>query len=262
MVEIAARMRDRAPEVAAADLWEAARAALALRQERRSRQAAAFPAGDDIGRALRRLRKAAKRWPLPNRGDGWVVEGMAAAYRHARRHLRRGLASGDVATLHRARRFAIYQLHHMEWTSPLWPAVFAAWATELERLRGVLGDLHDLDELAGLLKREGLADAVGLDASRLHALIGDRTAALIDDVRVFAARLFAEKPSAYEARMRHLWKAFRADAIRKAQSAPRDRLGQRKPPGPLGLRAVSRTLEEGILALSLAGLAATYSSAS
>ncbi|HKQ95647.1 MAG TPA: CHAD domain-containing protein [Aestuariivirgaceae bacterium] len=215
MVEVAARMHDRsATDPAAAALWAAARAALGERRDRNVRHAGDIGDGDDIRKSLRRLRKAAKRWRLPNRRNGWVVQGMTRAYATARRHLRRGLAADDMASLHRARRFAIYQLHHMEWTAPVWPAIFTAWVAELEKLRAALGDLHDLDELAGLLDREPLLGLARSDVGRLQELIQARTAALTEEVEAAALRLFAERPAAYEARMRRLWKAFRTPAAR------------------------------------------------
>jgi hypothetical protein len=215
MVETAARMHDRnTTDPAAAALWAAARAALGERRDRNIRNAGNIRDGDDIRRSLRRLRKAAKRWRLPNRKNGWVVEGMTRAYGTARRHLRRGLARGEIASLHRARRFAIYQLHHMEWTAPVWPAIFTAWVAELEKLRAALGDLHDLEELSGLLEREALAGLAESDIERLQELIRARTVGLTHEVRAAALRLFAERPAAYEARMRRLWKAFRTPAAR------------------------------------------------
>lgn len=153
-----------------------------------------------------RVRKAIARWTLPRRDVALFVAGMRIAYGRARRLLRQGLASGEIALLHEARKSVIHHLHHIEVLTPLWPKLFKVWAAELQTLREALGDLHDLDELAAELDRADGAFAGIVMRTQADHLIAARRKAIIAAIKDETGHLFAEKPRNFASRIEALWR--------------------------------------------------------
>lgn len=163
------------------------------------------------------------RWDLPKRDIDPFVKGIRLSYASARKGLNRGLAKGNIAELHEARKSTIHFRHQLEMVSPLWPSVLKAWAEDLQELREVLGGLGDLEELEQSLKSPacaGLPDAVRQTACDLAV---SYRAQLLEDARPLSIRLFSEKPAVLEKRLESLWTAGltqrRARATAKAKPA-------------------------------------------
>jgi CHAD domain-containing protein len=157
-----------------------------------------------------KVRKAMAHWTLPRRDVTLFVAGMRAAYARARRLLRQGLATGEIALLHEARKSVIHHLHHIEALTQLWPKLFKVWAAELQTLREALGDLNDLDALSAELARKGgpFADLTVKDEA--EALIAMRRKAIIAAIRDETGHLFAERPKNFASRMLALWEHMAA----------------------------------------------------
>jgi CHAD domain-containing protein len=152
-----------------------------------------------------KVRKAIAHWTLPRRDVVLFVAGMRIAYRRARRLLRQGLASGETALLHEARKSVIHHLHHIEALTSLWPKLFKVWAAELQTLREALGDLNDLDELAAELDRADGAFAGLAMRAEAERLIVQRRKAIIAAIKDETGHLFAEEPKNFASRIEALW---------------------------------------------------------
>ena len=129
------------------------------------------------------------------RDDGADRLGMSLTrhYAKARRLLREGFASGNAEDLHEARKFVIHHLHHLSLLAPHLGPVRKRMAA-LERLRGFLGDLNDLDELEHLARVHGKTASPEamrrMDKARARMLVKAKAA---------ATRLFHHKPHAIAA---------------------------------------------------------------
>ena len=157
-----------------------------------------------------KVRKAMAHWTLPRRDVTPFVAGMRAAYARARRLLRQGLATGEIALLHEARKSVIHHLHHIEALIPLWPKLFKVWADELQMLREALGDLNDLDALsAELARKDGPFAGLGVK-DQAEALIAIRRKAIVAAIRDETGHLFAEQPKNFASRMLALWEHMAA----------------------------------------------------
>ena len=73
-------------------------------------------------------------WRLPKRDVRLFAAGMEASYARARKKLNQGLASGEMALLHEARKSIIHHYHHLDLLKPLWPKLLAVWLAELQDL--------------------------------------------------------------------------------------------------------------------------------
>jgi hypothetical protein len=155
------------------------------------------------------VREAARRWPLAGRDAQPFIAGLKDAYGRARRKLAEGLAAGDIAVLHEARKSVIHHLHHLDTLKPLWPRLIAVWVADLDALRRDLGDLHDLAELDALMAHRPAA--LSSDAARAAAqgAVAAERKRLLKRVRKRAGHLFAEPPRAFAGRIGAMWAAGR-----------------------------------------------------
>lgn len=184
---------------------------------------------------IRSVSEAVSRWDLPRRDITPFVRGMRACYATARKALKQGLASADMAELHEARKSLIHFRHQLETVAPLWPSVLKAWAQDLQGLRELLGDLGDLDALEAVLASPAAAGLSEPDRRTAVELASQRRAELIKSIKPLSARLFAEKPAVLGKRLEALWTAglrkdfkAKATAAEPRMSARADRLAVRR----------------------------------
>lgn len=166
-----------------------------LAEAHRAAHAADGNPGEALDTARRAIADADRELSVALREDPGadaVVAAFLESYRKARKLLRRGLESGDPATLHEARKFVIHHLHQLKLVQPWRERRLAA----LEALREVLGDLNDLDEM------EALAQGVAVPAREARRMRKARTR-LHERAGRAAERLFRHKPAAFRKRMGH-----------------------------------------------------------
>ncbi|HEY4375694.1 MAG TPA: CHAD domain-containing protein, partial [Acidimicrobiales bacterium] len=98
-----------------------------------------------------------------------------------------------------------YQLRLLE---PTWPAVLGSLVAVAAELASALGDDHDLAVLAAVLDDHDL-DLRGKVRRRIGALVTEERARLQATARTIGARLYADHPDAWEARLNAWWSASR-----------------------------------------------------
>jgi CHAD domain-containing protein len=182
----------------------------------------ALPAGDAAG-AVEALRDAHARVPhwVPE-GDGFGVlrAGLEREYRRGRRAARAARSDPTDERLHEWRKRAKDQWYHLTILVDVWPPVMEPLAGAAHDLSDRLGDDHDLALLLGFARSR--ADALG-GAERVDALaeaIAPRREELRSEAFALGARLYADKPGAYGARMKRFWRAWRAPAVARRGGDP------------------------------------------
>lgn len=134
-------------------------------------------------------------------GPGDWGAALGKAYRRARKAWRRARSNPSADALHELRRRTKDLRYQMEWLTPVWPAVLAAWVEELHALTDDLGRVQDVRVVRG-----AVGGSVPDQSER------GRTALLLWDLRRDArmarrsglrrgSRLFAEGPSCFRRRM-------------------------------------------------------------
>jgi CHAD domain-containing protein len=159
-------------------------------------------------REIEAVRALVGSWMLPKRDARLYLAGLRQCYSRGRELIAQGVNSRQVDTLHEARKSVIHHLHHLEILEPIWPKMIAAWCEELGKLRELLGDLNDLDELEALLAKPDspFSKIASPDAAR--QLIAERREKIIERIRKRAAQLFAERPRPLARRIGVVWKAW------------------------------------------------------
>jgi CHAD domain-containing protein len=166
-----------------------------------------------IGEVVDELRLAyTKAEAMQLRGGGWSVvgAGLQRSYGRGRRAMQRAQKSPTVENLHDWRKRAKDLWYHLRLLRPTAPHTLSGHINEAHALSDVLGDLHDLDVLRATLGK--LAPELATDLGPLVALVEHRRAALRDEAGFVGARLYAETPKAFTARIRRYWKIARAQA--------------------------------------------------
>ncbi|MDO8188674.1 CHAD domain-containing protein [Conexibacter sp. JD483] len=147
---------------------------------------------------LRAAHARVEQWPLDGAGWETVVAGISVAYARGRAERELAEAHPSVVHLHDWRKRVKDLWYHHRLLKPVWPDVVKAWGEEAHILSEQLGDDHDLAVLRERLE-QGL-DAP-LELAPLLALVEQRRGELQAQARLVAARLYVEKPKAFERRV-------------------------------------------------------------
>jgi len=153
--------------------------------------------------ALRTGRARLARIKLAETGFDAVAPGLAKIYRQGRDEMASARDSRDTEALHDWRKRVKYHWYHVRLLENLWPRPMRARAHELSVLSDLLGDDHDLADLITALPDD---DAL----TPLRRLCDHRRRALQDQAFDLGARVYVEKPGAFEKRMKRYWKIWHA----------------------------------------------------
>jgi CYTH domain-containing protein/CHAD domain-containing protein len=160
--------------------------------------------------AIEAVAARAPEWKL--RADGWklLAPGLDTAYREGREAF---AALGDAPgfeTVHDLRKRGKDLWYQLRLLRDAWQPVLEPTAEEIHAFTDLLGDHHDLAVLAVDLAGREEVDAVHRET--LRTLIEARQASLLAEARTAGERVYAEKPKAFDRRIRAYWRAWIRDA--------------------------------------------------
>jgi len=148
---------------------------------------------------LRGLARSVQAWDAETADVEPLLLAVRRTYRAARRLGHKALASRDAGDLHALRVRVVDLSYQLTAFEPAWPAMFQAMERELQRLRKALGDHNDLTVLAEFAR--GRPELPPEEAEGLLALIARRRRPLERRAGEQFARLFSERPGAFERRI-------------------------------------------------------------
>lgn len=135
-----------------------------------------------------------------------ISSSLTEGYRRARNTMPEDWRDAEDEELHEFRRRTIDHRYQMELVEPLWPRMAKLWVDEAQRLRDALGQHRDLALLRAMT---GPHQPLARFRSRLVPAIARRQEEHLAQAAKIAARVFAEKPRAFKARLDALWQAGR-----------------------------------------------------
>jgi CHAD domain-containing protein len=156
---------------------------------------------------LTTARQAVDRWVFDD-GEDVLARGLEKTYRHGRRGFRDALDAESPDEFHEWRKATKHLWHQTQLLEDAAPSSLHRQAHAFHDLADALGDDHDLAVLVGLVR--GHVEHVGgpAVAEAAVSLAEDRRGDLERRALLLGARLYAEKPKAFVARMsrlRHAW---------------------------------------------------------
>jgi CHAD domain-containing protein len=152
-----------------------------------------------VAAQLGALARSAGTWQSQAVGVEPLLRAVRRTYRAARRLGDRAIASRCAEDLHALRTRVIDLSHQLAALQAAWPEMFEAIGRELRRLRRTLGDYNDLTVLAEFASAR--PELPQRDKDALMALIARRRRPLERRAEQQFARLFAERPGAFERRI-------------------------------------------------------------
>jgi CHAD domain-containing protein len=141
--------------------------------------------------------------------DGFPARGLIRAYSDGRSEMRAAARGGGSPHFHAWRRRAKDMRYQLEFLSPLWPGVMTALTQELHHLTDLLGRANDLEMLASELHAQALAAQEELFGELSAQKVGKMQCELWQEALSVGARLYADKPDVFVARMQACWEATR-----------------------------------------------------
>jgi CHAD domain-containing protein len=155
------------------------------------------------------LARAAK-WPLKHRGFSTFLAGLRACYKEGRKGFHSAFSPPKIERLHAWRMQVKYLWNQINLLQPVWPRVLGGLAKELKALADDLSDHHDLTIL-----RESIVKAAATlnetEVARLLSLIDSWCAELEAGAAALGRRIYAEEHRQFGYRIRHYWKAWKAE---------------------------------------------------
>lgn len=157
--------------------------------------------------ALDRADAGIERWPLDDISFSDVAESLTVSYRRARHLIPEDWRAASAHDLHELRQRVVVHRYQMEVVDPLWPRLGETWVRQAQKLRNRLGSYQDLAVLARFAEPH---QPLARWRSRLQSVVAQRQAEHVAVARRIAARLFAEKPSAFRKRLESMWDGIAA----------------------------------------------------
>jgi CHAD domain-containing protein len=164
-----------------------------------AREQAAGAAIAILGEARARVAE----WPLESEGFAPFEEGLGRVYRQGRRGFRAARRDPVAENLHEWRKRVKDLWYHCAILEESWQPVMKALADEAHELSDRLGDDHDLAVLLAWAQE----NAGAADLGPLEDAVGERRARLQAEAFAYGARLYADKPGAFVARIERWWEA-------------------------------------------------------
>jgi CHAD domain-containing protein len=163
--------------------------------------------GDAVAGALAELEQAAARiaeLPVEDADADALRRGAVRAYARGREALAQAREEPSVAHMHDWRKRVKDLWYHQRLLADCWPGVLEAQAEEAHRLSDLLGDDHDLAVLIDTLDASsGPASDVPVDEDPVVELARRRREELQRQALALGRLVYAEKPRAYDRRLRH-----------------------------------------------------------
>lgn len=210
MVATTAKLAKRYVGHVPAATFEALTTAFAARAvEQRTSADGAGPRAEAIA-ALSAARERAADWPLEAVRRKTLVAAIARSYARGRAAFAAVAADDgeDAEASHEWRKRVKDLWYQQRLVAPAWPAILEAQAEAAHVLSELLGDDHDLAVLAAELRRGEIPAAA--DLAPVVEIVAHRHDELRQEALRLGARVYAERPKAFERRLRgylELWLA-------------------------------------------------------
>jgi CHAD domain-containing protein len=183
-----------------------------LRRTRRLLKARRNPPGD-VEQVLAHLQASAERldgWPSRPDSFDTIADGLKRTYRDGRRAMHVAAERGMPEDYHEWRKRVKEHWYHAQLLRHVWPDVMKAYAATLETLSRTLGDHHDLTVLRQIVVTERSQLGRRSLVVALIDAIDARQQELAREAQTIGARVYAESPRRWLARMWNYWTTWRA----------------------------------------------------
>jgi CHAD domain-containing protein len=171
-----------------------------------------------VERTMRRIAKELDHLKVSGKGWKALHPGVKATYSKGQRAYETVLKDSSAEGFHEWRKRAKELWYQVTLLRRLWPEQMDAMAHGLETLSEHLGDDHDLTMLRQMIEEKCASNGRPRELEILEALILERQRDLRAAALALGSRFYAEKPSAFCARLAEYWQIWRAEKVPGAAS--------------------------------------------
>lgn len=171
------------------------------------------PGKEEIAAIVSDLEAAQVRiqeWEIQNEWEA-IQDSLHRVYKRGYRSFSKACEQTTPENLHEWRKRVKYLWYHLRLLSPMWPKTLKTMRKQTKKLSDLLGDDHDLTVLRTFIVDDPEMFADHEQLGVLLALIQRRKLELQTQARFLGQRLYAEKPKAFNKRMRGYWYTWRAE---------------------------------------------------
>ena len=208
LLEIFAKLSEHFAEQLAGDAFAEVKSRLTRSKTVRSAQRK--KAITEAAKSLRTARRRVKKWPQTGHHVA-LTKGLKRVFKRGRASFAVAYDDPSVETFHEWRKQVKHLLYETTMLKSLWPKAMKASQKELKTLGKYLSDDHDLAILRKhvLKQLEDYEDPKEIET--LVALIDQRRNELQIIAKPLGARVYAENPADFAARIEAYWKAWRSE---------------------------------------------------
>lgn len=180
-----------------------------LMRSKRERQARKKKAMAETAKSLRAARRRVEEWPGLQTSD--ICPGLRRVFKIGRARLATASKKPSVENLHEWRKQVKHFLYQTHVLRPIWPTVMEGVERELKTLGAYLSEDHDLSILRERVAKQSKRSDESTEIETLVALIDQRRGELQLKAKLLGARIYAERPGAFEWRIQQYWLAWRSE---------------------------------------------------
>lgn len=174
-----------------------------MQRETESKQISPFDRAE-IAHEVTRWLTTISLWPFGGIDFKEISDALTSGYTRARKAMPENWREAGEEELHEFRKRTIDHRYQMELLEPLWPRMAKIWIDEAQRLRDAIGQHRDLTLLQEMT---GPRQPLARFRAKLAPPIARRQQEHLEKAAKIAARVFADKPKAFQKRINALWLA-------------------------------------------------------
>jgi CHAD domain-containing protein len=163
-----------------------------------------------IATGLRSMRKRLKTWPLATDGFAAIAPGLESTYRRGRKGMAFVCKNPRPENYHEWRKRVKYHWYHVRLLESLWTDVMQAYEKSLKEVETWLGEDHNLVVLREKVVAEPDFYGGDKEIELFIDLMEEYHKELRQNALSAGERIFEERPSQFNRRMKHLWDAWQA----------------------------------------------------
>lgn len=167
---------------------------------------------DAMAAQFRRARQRLSEWKLGETGFAALAGGLRQTYRRGRKAFARAFKRPTNENFHEWRKWVKYHWYHLRLLQDCWRPVIRSRRKAVLELADVLGEMRNLTVLQETLLRGGEEIGCDVNVCAVVELADRRKEELQRGARDIGARVFAETPKAFVARMEVYWRVWRRKA--------------------------------------------------
>lgn len=169
---------------------------------------------DGFRKAMQGMERRIPHWDISGSGFPTIRPGIERTWSRARAAMKEAIADPGPEPLHTWRKRVKDHWYQTRLLCPIWPELMVPRYQAADALGEMLGSIHDLDVLTGILSSDTQA------AQRMIGIAGTSREALLRQAVPLGRRLIVGRPDDLSGQLRRWWKVWRSQIAASGRQLP------------------------------------------